>query len=193
MREFCQRCVPKSSNLHFLSFSAQNCSSYTLFVIWSNVALAPTVTKPHGDFWFRDKRTGLSGFLGTGRASVSEGRVNTRGWWMPCMCGKWVWQSLKLMISTCSLVANHHKEKSADQSTSSATMTIRMGRQKFASEENKEDRKRRLPLKPAWPSPEEPCLQIQKRLGSHVKTCELWVYHSVRPFNTWNNSFIWLS
>lgn len=111
VREFCQRCVPKSSYLHFLSFSAQNCSSYTLFVIWSNVALVPAVTKPHGDFWFRDKRTGLSGVFRTWRASVSEGRVNTGGWWTPCMCGKWVWQGLKLMISTCSLVANHHKEK----------------------------------------------------------------------------------
>lgn len=31
VREFCQRCMPKSSNLHFLSLSAQNCWSDTLF------------------------------------------------------------------------------------------------------------------------------------------------------------------
>lgn len=173
VREFCQRCVPKSSNRHFPSFSAQNCSSYTLFVIWSNVALVPTVTKPHGDFWFRYKRTGLSGFFGTRRASVSEGRVNTRrGRWTPCMCGKWVWQGLKLMISTCSLVANHHKEKSADKSTCSATMTVRMGRQKFSSQKNKEDRKYRLSLKPSWPAPEEPYCRSKpwKRVNSESTT-----------------------
>lgn len=30
---------------------------------------------------------------------------------MPCMCGKWFWQGLKLMISTCAIVENHQKEK----------------------------------------------------------------------------------
>lgn len=30
---------------------------------------------------------------------------------MPCMCGKWFWQGLKLMISTCATVENHQKEK----------------------------------------------------------------------------------
>jgi len=30
---------------------------------------------------------------------------------MPCMCGKWFWQRLKLMISTCAIVENHQKEK----------------------------------------------------------------------------------
>lgn len=30
---------------------------------------------------------------------------------MPCMCGKWFWQDLKLMISTCAIVENHQKKK----------------------------------------------------------------------------------
>lgn len=131
VREFCQRCVPKSSNLHFLSFSAQNCSSYTLFVIWSNVALVPTVTKPHGDFWFRDKRTGLSGSFETQRASVSEGRVNTGG----VMNAMHVWEVglAGFEINDLNMFSGHKSSQriSADKSTCSATMTVRMGRKSF--------------------------------------------------------------
>lgn len=41
-----------------------------------------------------------------------KGKLEGRGKeWMPCMCGKWFWQDLKLMISTCAIVENHQKKK----------------------------------------------------------------------------------
>lgn len=156
MREFCQRCVPKSSNLRFLSFSAQNCSSYTLFLCdlkqcgssaYSNKAtwwfLIPR--QENRIIWLRWKR-GVSPKGEWTRVCVCGGGV----WWTPCMCGKWFWQGLKLMISTCSLVANRHKGNVQTKAVMGRPWPPGWGDKSFLSR-RKRDRQETLSLKSGTP------------------------------------------
>lgn len=194
VREFCQRCCLNPQTSISFSFSAQNCSSYTLFCDLKQCGSCAYSNKATWWFLIPRQENRIIWLLRNEENEClwreSERGGGCDGGWGACMCGNWVWQGLKLMISTCSLVANHHKEKVQTKALAVRPRPSGRGRQKFSSRKRTERGGVRYKLhgrllqNPA---------AAPKPLSSHVQTCELWVYHSLQPFNTWNNPLIWLS
>lgn len=123
--------------------------------------------------------------------------------WIPCMCGKWFWQGLKLMISTCAIVENHQKEKCRQKHLqyghAGATdgETTRTVRQKLWRKLLlKREKKHVLLLQNVYFNAGKVSSAASawdlKEPSSHERTCRLSAEDTVHLFNRRNDSFYWL-
>lgn len=141
------------------------------------MALLPTVTKPHGDFWFRDKRTGLSGSVGNAECLRRESEHVCVG---ACMNAMHAWEVVLAGFEINDLDVFSGRESSqrkcADKSSRGTAVTARMGRQKFSFQKKEGQTENALVKKRhAWRTP----LLIQ--------TWELWAQDRSQPFSTRDN------
>lgn len=136
MREFCQRCVPKSSNLCFLSFSAQNCSSYTFFLC-DLKQCGSSAYSNKATWWFLiPRQENRIIWLCWKRRASPKGewtRVWGKGGLMNAMH---VWEVVLAGFEINDLDVFSGRESSqrkcADKSSRGAAVTARMVRQKFS-------------------------------------------------------------